>query len=703
MLGSARGRILGGVSDVLRSPAQYPVDREADVVLRDGSTVHVRPIRADDEQAIRAFLTGISLESIGFRFFGMPDLEWVDEVVARRRLRRPVRADRRDRHARAGSSPMPAYIRIDDDRAEVAFLVADAWQGRGISTIMLAHLAAAADQHGISSFAAEVLPANHRMIDVFRQSGFPIETRSTPDAIEIEFPTSLSPSAHRAVPRARANGGDRGGQPVSRAALGGRHRRLAPARNDRRRGPAQPDHRRLQRLRATPSTPTRTWCSRSPPTASRRRRARARRPRGGGRSGAGCRRGCPRVREAGVRALLVISAGFAETGEEGAQRQRELVAVCRESGMRLVGPNCLGVLNTDPAVGLNATFAPRQAPCGRVGLMSQSGGVGIAIIEAASRLGIGLSTFVSVGNKADLSGNDLLEYWEQDPRTDVALLYLESFGNPRQVRPRGAPLRAHQADPRRQERTLSGRGAGDFVAYRRAAVRLGRDRRRALSPGRRDPYRHSARAVRRCRAAGQTADSARGPDRDRNERRRAGDHLRRRVPGERGAGAGARAGGARGAGASAPPRRLAGQPARPDRVGDRRGLRCRDPDADGRWGVRCDRGDLRAAAGDAGGGRRRSRARRRPGRGRLHDRGGLHDGEGTPPELARSAGRGPRLRFPEDAARGGRAGRALRGVESASRGRIPRPRGTCRPDEAAAIISRALAAGSQLVGSGASG
>ncbi len=132
-----------------------------------------------------------------------------------------------------------------------------------------------------------------------------------------------------------------------------------------------------------------------------------------------------------MRALLVVSSGFAETGAEGAARQRELLEVCRDAGIRIVGPNCLGVLNTSPEVRLNATFAPPVAVPGGVGFMSQSGGLGIAIIEAASRLGVGLSSFVSVGNKCDLSGNDFLQYWEQDPDTKLALLYLESFGNPR--------------------------------------------------------------------------------------------------------------------------------------------------------------------------------------------------------------------------------------------------------------------------------
>src|SRR5581483_9759530 len=133
----------------------------------------------------------------------------------------------------------------------------------------------------------------------------------------------------------------------------------------------------------------------------------------------------------GVRALVVISAGFGEVGEEGRSLQRELLEICRASGMRLVGPNCLGVINTDPNVRLNATFAAGRPPAGHVGFLSQSGGLGIALIEAADRLGIGLSSFISVGNKADLSGNDLLEYWEEDPATHLILLYLESFGNPR--------------------------------------------------------------------------------------------------------------------------------------------------------------------------------------------------------------------------------------------------------------------------------
>lgn len=133
----------------------------------------------------------------------------------------------------------------------------------------------------------------------------------------------------------------------------------------------------------------------------------------------------------GVRALIVISAGFAESGAEGRARQEELVRIVRHAKMRLIGPNCMGMVNTDPAVRLDATFAPSPPPAGHVAFMSQSGGLGLAIIDYAGMLGLGISAFVSVGNKADVSSNDLLRHWEHDERTSMVLLYIESFGNPR--------------------------------------------------------------------------------------------------------------------------------------------------------------------------------------------------------------------------------------------------------------------------------
>jgi acetyl coenzyme A synthetase (ADP forming)-like protein len=407
----------------------YPREWESDVVLRDGSTAHVRPVRAEDKPGVRAFLESISADSIVFRFFGAADLDWATSWS--------IDVDYANRFALIAESGSPsrviahaAYIRIDDERAEVAFLVADAWQGHGISTIMLAHLAGAAAHHGISTFTAEVLPANHRMIDVFRQSGFPVDIRSTRDAIEIELPTSLSPDAverfderertaaiaavrHFLAPQSVAvvgasrRRGTIGGEILNSLVAGGFTGAVYPVNERADVVQSLPAYRALSDIPATVELAVVVVPAERVVAVARDCAA------------------------AGVRGLLVISAGFAETGDDGRGRQRELVAVCRSSGMRLIGPNCLGVLNTAPEVRLNATFAPHQAPPGRVGFLSQSGGVGIAIIEAAERLGVGLSSFVSVGNKADLSSNDLLEYWEQDAGTDLALLYLESFGNPR--------------------------------------------------------------------------------------------------------------------------------------------------------------------------------------------------------------------------------------------------------------------------------
>jgi acetate---CoA ligase (ADP-forming) len=407
----------------------YPRDREADVVLRDGSTVRVRPVRADDGPSIRTFLEALSPESIGFRFFGTPNLDWVTDWS--------VDVDYANRFALIAESGTPrsvvahaAYVQQEGSSAEIAFMVADAWQGKGISTILLAHLAEVADRHGISTFTAEVLPANHRMIEVFRESGFPVDMRSTPDAIAIELPTSLSEEAiarFEERERIAAVAAVRSFlEPRSVAVIGAsRHRGTVGGEvlhnlvSGEFEGAVYAVNAHAEVVQSLPAY----RCVTDIPGAVELAVVVV--PAEGV---ADVARECA---AADVHALLVISAGFAEAGEQGAARQRELVDVCRDAGMRLVGPNCLGALNTAPGVRLNATFAPNAAMPGRVGFMSQSGGLGIAIIEAAGRLGVGLSSFVSVGNKADLSGTDFVQYWEQDPGTEVALLYLESFGDAR--------------------------------------------------------------------------------------------------------------------------------------------------------------------------------------------------------------------------------------------------------------------------------
>jgi acetyl coenzyme A synthetase (ADP forming)-like protein len=420
----------------------YPGDRATDIVLRDGSTVHVRPVRPEDHDAIRAFLGAVSRDSIAFRFFGAANLDWAADWS--------VDVDYVDRYALIAETGRPArviahaaYLRIDRRRAEVAFLVADEDQGHGLSTIMLAHLAEAAGAESITTFVADVLPANHRMIETFRQSGFPVELRSEPGVIKIEFPTSISAEAvARFAERDRTAAVAavrRVLEPRSVAVIGGSPRRGTVGGEllhnllsggfagevhvvNKHGGNIQGIDARASILELAGPVDLGVVAVPAADVLDVARDCAA----------------------AGVHALVVISAGFAELGHDGAERQRALLSICRDAGMRLVGPNCLGVLNTAADVRLNATFAPHQAPPGAIGFLSQSGGIGIAIIEAASRLGIGLSSFVSVGDKADLSGNDFLQYWEQDERTEVALLYLESFGNPRKFARIARRVSAHK-------------------------------------------------------------------------------------------------------------------------------------------------------------------------------------------------------------------------------------------------------------------
>jgi acetyl coenzyme A synthetase (ADP forming)-like protein len=275
-----------------------------------------------------------------------------------------------------------------------------------------------------------VLPRNHRMIDVFRHSGFPVELHVRGEVIEVEFPTSLSEEAlarFEQRERTAAVAAMRSFlEPAAVAVIGASRRRgtvggellhnLLSAGFTGAVYPVNHHASSVAGVRAYASiaeVPDRVELAviavGAPGVAAAARECGA----------------------AGVRALVVLSPGFADAGREGARRLRDLLAICRETGMRLVGPDCLGLLNAAPSVRLHATFAGPMPPSGNVGFLSQSGALGIAMLELAGRLGLGLSSFVSVGNKADISGNDLLQYWEEDPATDVVLLYLESFGNPR--------------------------------------------------------------------------------------------------------------------------------------------------------------------------------------------------------------------------------------------------------------------------------
>jgi acetyl coenzyme A synthetase (ADP forming)-like protein len=400
----------------------------ADVALRDGSTVRVRPVRAGDKPALRALLDRLSEDSRWLRFFTAgADLDrkadWAADMGGGRGFGVVATLGTPERivgHA--------AYVRETSDRAEIAFEVEEEMHGLGIGTILLAHLAEAAARDGIRTFTATVHPSNHRMARVLRDSGFPVEVTTRPGELHFELPASLDADATERFD-------DRDGvaavaavthvlNPTSVALIGASRKPgtvgAAVLDNLASRGYSgslyivHPHADRLAdratfRSIADVPGPVDVAVISVP-----------------GHAVVDVARECG---EAGVRALVVLSAGFAEVGGDGVRLQRELLETCRAAGMRLVGPNCLGVIATRS--GLDATFAPEAPAPGRIAFASQSGAFGILAVAEAARRGLGLSSFASMGNKADLSGNDFIRYWDQDSDTDAILLYLESFGNPR--------------------------------------------------------------------------------------------------------------------------------------------------------------------------------------------------------------------------------------------------------------------------------
>src|SRR5215472_1788225 len=402
---------------------------DVDVVLRDGSTVRVRAVLPDDGEALERFLRNLSEESRVFRFFtAINDMSWAAE--------RFVDVDYHDCHSLVALSGQNeeivghGYYALDKPGvAEVALAVADSVQGMGLGSILLGHLAAAASAAGITTFTAEVMPENHRMLTVFRESGFPVSVRPSAGVMDVSFPTQLSEEARGRFERREQISAmaaiKRFFEPRSIAVIGAsRHRGTIGG---------EVFHNLLVSGFPGPVHPV----SPHPVVQSVPAYADVRHVAGPvdlavvvvpARDVVDVARACA---EKGVGALVVISSGFAEADDEGRVRQSELLEVCRRSGMRLIGPNCMGILSTAAERPMNATFAPGAPPAGRIGFMSQSGALGLAVIAHARRVGMGLSSFASVGNKADISANDLLEYWESDPQTDLVLLYLESFGNPR--------------------------------------------------------------------------------------------------------------------------------------------------------------------------------------------------------------------------------------------------------------------------------
>jgi acetyl coenzyme A synthetase (ADP forming)-like protein len=401
-----------------------------DVVVRDGSTVCLRRAEPGDAEVIAVFLQGLSPMSRYFRFLGYPSLtpSRIQPLIASSDgAASALVAEAGGRIVAFAGFHREATA---PDRAEVAFAVADAAQGHGIGTRLLEHLARLARGRRITHFDAYVMTENRRMLDLFRDSGFAVTTTvedriyhvSVDLGATVVFQEKAAARSQAAAaqsmkaffePRvvavvgANRERGKIGSEILQNLRDAGFTGRIVPVHPSAAEIGGLPAFERVQEIDgpvdlAIVVVPAAQVLAAVDDCIAKH-----------------------------VRAICVISAGFGECDAEGRLREAALLERVRDAGCRLIGPNCMGLLNTDPAVRLNATFSPVYPPSGNVAMSTQSGALGLAILDYARRLRIGISSFVSVGNKADVSGNDLIQYWADDPRTDVILLYLESFGNPR--------------------------------------------------------------------------------------------------------------------------------------------------------------------------------------------------------------------------------------------------------------------------------
>jgi acetyl coenzyme A synthetase (ADP forming)-like protein len=412
----------------------YPSHYESEVLLRDGSRILLRPIRIDDTKRLIAFFSRLSTRTKYLRFQHIPKEMGLDEAtrfctvdytntfalvaeVAKQQGKEIVAIGRYCRLPRAHS-------------AEVDFVIEDSYQGKGIGTRLMEQLSNAALDNGITTFEGDVLAENDQMINVLRAYGFHITSELEAGVYHFTCPITrtgkvikkweereriatvasvrpiLSPNSVALIGASRHRG------TIGRLLLQG----MLQGGFSGTVYPVNPEASSVMSVKAYPSVldvPGNVDLAIIAVPAPAVNKV------------------ADECGRKGVRSIIVISDGFKERGPEGAAMEKELRNIALGHGMRLVGPNCMGVINTDPAVALNATFSSVFPPQGNVAFLSQSGAMGLIILEYASNLNMGISTFVSVGNRADVSSNDLLQYWEQDPATKAILLYLESFGNPR--------------------------------------------------------------------------------------------------------------------------------------------------------------------------------------------------------------------------------------------------------------------------------
>jgi acyl-CoA synthetase (NDP forming)/GNAT superfamily N-acetyltransferase len=407
-----------------------PTHTGHDALAADGRIVRIRPVVASDAPILQALHEHAGERSLYLRFFSPGRAQIAHEI---RRLIRTPGPDHLALVALDGDTAVGvASYENGSGRgdAEFAVLVADAHHGRGIGTLLLEELAARARSAGIGELVGEVLPANAAMLKVSHDLAPDSPSTLDRGVFEVRVPTTADEAALAAVDL-RERTAERHAlrpllAPASVAVVGaGRepggvgHEVLCSLLEQGFTGAVYPVNPHATQVAGVPACPSLAAIGAPVDLAVIAVPASA------------VEAVLADAGAAGVRAAVVLSAGYGETGPDGTAAQARLVRAARAHGIRLVGPNCLGVLNTDPAVRLDATFATTAPVPGGLAVASQSGAVGIAVLDHAARTGTGISSFVSLGNKADVSGNDLISYWYDDPNTRAVALYLESFGNPR--------------------------------------------------------------------------------------------------------------------------------------------------------------------------------------------------------------------------------------------------------------------------------
>jgi acetyl coenzyme A synthetase (ADP forming)-like protein len=417
-----------------RGEMTYPAQYETQALLKDGSSILLRPIKIDDARSWVEFVNRLDARTKYLRFHSQAKGMGLEDAV------RFCTVDYRNmfafvaevlRDTRRDIVAIGRYYRLPDHHsAEVALAIEGSYQGRGLGTTILEQLSEVARDNDIDIFEADVLAENQQMMNVFKDYGFHVTSELQKGVYRVTFPIAKTPvvvqkeaERERALTLASLRWLLK---PQSIAVIGAsRHpgtigylllQCLIQSGFRGRIYPVNPNVDSLMSLKTFPSV---TDIPGGVEVAIIAVPAKA------------VAKVADECGRKGVHTLIVISDGFKEVGAEGSSRERELRDVALGHGMRIVGPNCMGVINTDPSIKLNATFSPVYPPAGNVAFLSQSGAMGLIVLEYASNLDIGISTFVSVGNRVDISSNDLMEYWEQDPSTDLILLYLESFGNPR--------------------------------------------------------------------------------------------------------------------------------------------------------------------------------------------------------------------------------------------------------------------------------